>query len=632
MVLAMPAPTGKEASAAPKAGFRVGAVAVDPGTGEISGPAGREKLDPKVMGVFLMLAKRAGQVVSREELLAQLWPGVVVSDDAITRCLYELRRQLSAASGNDELRALVETLPKRGYRLNAGVAPLAAPDPPRTCSKSHTPRRLAWIAGGLAAFAAIAVILALVYPGRPAIPRVAVLPFVDMSPTKDQGFLADGITEEILDRLSNSPDLKVTARTSSFSFRGQSPDIAEIARKLDVDYVLEGSVRKAGDRIRVTAQFIDTADSTHLWSRTYERTVADYFAIQDEIAAGVAETLEASLTGPQIQRSTENLDALAQYAQGKFFYHRHSAGDIERAIEAFESAVALDPRYAQAWAALSGAYSLLANEKDAPDAALRRKQGEAAQRAVSLNPQLAIAHNRLGRYYWETGNLEQAEREFSQAMRLGPDQPLNLARQAGAAVWRGDLRAAIATQRRIVAADPMALSAHRNLASTLVADGQYASALAEYQLVREIAAGADPSLDTDVVRVLVLLRRYPEAEALVAGMPPGKRKDYGLALLYEAPGRRLIADAAFARLAGARYDSTSRDGTLDTVLFAEACAIRGRYEEAFGALQGRMRALKAEPRWITSNIALLILESRLSPFLKPLWSDPQRKEFLAGAG
>ena len=368
-------------------GFGLEELRVDPQSGEVSGPGGREKLDRKVMDVLLHMAQHAGHVVAREDLLAALWPDAVVTDDALTRCFYELRRHLSHAGGDERYRALVETLPKRGYRLNGTVVPLA----PDSGLQPPAPRkRLPTWAVATGAAILLAVIALLLVTKSPLSPTddasnaqsssIAVLPFLDMSAEKDQGYLAYGVTEEILDRLTQSENLAVIARTSSFSLQQESLDVPAIGKRLNVDYVLEGSVRKAGDRLRITAQLIDVSSNAHVWSQTYDRAIDDIFAVQDEIAASVATAMQVTLAGLETgEPPPAKLDAYERFLQGQFFYNRRAPGDIERAVDEYKQAVALDPEFARAWAALAGAYSLLyAEVRTAATTALRDLQGEAA--------------------------------------------------------------------------------------------------------------------------------------------------------------------------------------------------------------------------------------------------------------
>jgi TolB-like protein/DNA-binding winged helix-turn-helix (wHTH) protein len=615
-------------------GFRIGDLRVDPQTGDVEGPGRRVQLDPKVMGVLAMLAERAGQVVPREDLISRLWPDVVVTDDALSRCLYDLRRELAAAGGSDEYRALVETLPKRGYRLN-GIAESIEPPP----AANHIPRRGLWM--WTAAVSAIVTLVAGVLlslnregvepapvsatPG--AVPRIAVLPFDDMSEKRDQQFLADGLTEDILNRLTRSEGLDVIARTSTFALRGQSLDIAEIAHRLSVTHVLEGSVRRTGDRIRVTAQLIDAADSDHLWSETYDRDLGDLFAIQDEISMAVASALATRLVLPA-GHETEKVDALVRFAQGEHFYYRRAPGDVRRAVAAYMDAVTLDPGYARAWAALAGAYSVLAWSSDPPDRSLIEKQGEAARRAVALAPGLGVAHHRLAQFLSES-DREAALEHLAESARLDPESPLTLSSQAELAVERGDFHAAVELHRRIIAADPMALIYRMNLAAMLVADGQLVAALEEYQNTRENFDGAEPDLDSEIVRVLVLLGRFPEAEHVVGGMPEGRARDYGTALLYALPAKRIEADAALARLAMTPQDIALRDDVFEVVRLAEIYAFRGQADEAFARLVGKKETLASRSDISDSFCWYLQLEARLSPFLKSLHSDPRWSAFVA---
>jgi len=621
--------TEQEDSSAIARGFQLNELSVDPRAGEVKGPAGREQLDPKVMGVLVVLAEGAGQVVSREQLLGRVWPGTVVSDDALSRCLYELRRHLGQAGGNETYRALIETLPKRGYRLNATVSPL-----PQVSATQSGGRRVrpGWVAGIVALLAALAAAAWFVGTRPEPVatpPRIAVLPFVDLSETGDQGYLADGFTEEITDRLARSEGLKVKARTSAFAFRGEQLDIPAIARKLDVTHVVEGSIRTVDQRIRVTAQLIAVSDGAHLWSETFERKLEDVFAIQDEIAVAVAAELEAKLVGLKARRSPASVEALVLHAQGDYFYNRRAPGDVERAVRAYEEVVRIDPRHARAWASLAGAYSLFADEGGESVQAWRDRQGAAARRAVELDPDLGVAHFRLAQYLHVIGKAGDARQHWREFTRLDPGNPLSLHAQARRALDRGDVAAALAFQRQAVAADPLALTTRQYYAELLSVDGQYEAALEELRRVRENDAGPNPTFDADIVRVLVLLERYPEAETTIRGMPEGKSRDFAMALMYMAPGMRAEAEAALDRLARWPIPDAIYQRIEDRLRLADAYAIRNRTDDALEVLENARREIQELDDIDARTLGHLLHVARLSPLLKPLYGDPRWTAFAA---
>ena len=210
-----------------------------------------------------------------------------------------------------------------------------------------------------------------------------------MSPEGDQEYFSDGLSEEILDLLAQSPALRVIARTSSFSFKGQSADIATIADRLHVTHVLEGSVRKSGDRIRITAQLVDGATSAHVWSETYDREMSDVFAVQTDIAASVAESLQVTLTGDARPRpgETNSTQAFERYLQGRYFFNRRGVSDLERARIYFEQAVQIDPGDARAWAGLAGVYYVARDANQPMPAGDWEKWHEAVERADSARPE-----------------------------------------------------------------------------------------------------------------------------------------------------------------------------------------------------------------------------------------------------
>ena len=613
-------------------GFQLGELRIDPLEDEIIGPGGCERLDPKVMDVFVLLAQHAGHVVLRDDLLAQVWPNTVVTDDALSRCIYELRRHLSQAGGDERYKAMLETLPKRGYRLNGAIAP-AQPGASKT-SGTWPIRRIAAVAAAMLIAALLWFTLAQrafdpqaqppLSSASGAPPSIAVLPFVDMSAGQDQGFLSDGISEEIVNRLAQIPALRVIARTSSFSFRGQSVDIPEIAAKLDVTHVLEGSVRRSGDRVRITAQLIEASSNSHLWSETFDRELGNLFVVQDEIAASVASALQIQFA--DVKRSASApISGVAheQFLQGQFFYNRRAPGDIERAVKHYEEAVAIDPDYARAWAALAGAYSMLGWNGQTYTKDLQAKQGEAARKAVELDPYLAVAHARLAQFYYETEDYKKAEEHEREAVALEPDDSLVLGLKSGDAASRGDFDEAITMQRRAVAQDPLGSTQRINLAVFLLADGQLNEALSEFRQALELSPDVGSQVNIEIVRILVLQLRYDEAQSTIAQVPEGKFRDHGLALLYQAPGRLAEADVALKRLAAQRGD------TMDRIRLAEVYAFRGMSEEAFSSLQAERRALEHAKDLARPQIWHFQLELRVSPFLKPLHADPRWNALLA---
>lgn len=249
-------------------------------------------------------------------------------------------------------------------------------------------------------------------------PSVAVLPFSDMSQNKDQGYFCEGVAEAILHALTKIEALRVAARMSSFRFAAADSDIRDIGRELGVSTVLEGSVRKSGDQLRVTAQLISVEDGYHLWSNTYERELKDIFAIQDEIATSIAESLLDTLM-PVKTTSTRDVDAYEYYLRGRQFLNRFRKTDLKFARQMFQQAIERDPEFVLAWAGYADCFSLEAMYTD-PTPVLKDKAREASAQALALDPDLAEAHASAGLAHLVSEDFGDAERELNKAIEINP--------------------------------------------------------------------------------------------------------------------------------------------------------------------------------------------------------------------
>jgi adenylate cyclase len=253
---------------------------------------------------------------------------------------------------------------------------------------------------------------------------IAVLPFVNMSGDTENEYFSDGISEEILNLLVKLPQLKVASRTSAFIFKGKEASIPTVAGELGVDTVLEGSVRRAGDRVRITAQLIEAESDSHLWSETYDREMNDVFAIQDEIAQNIVDALEVTLS-PKERRAiqyvaTSNAQAFDFYLRGRSFMYTMTRRDYEHAIRMFEQAISVDAKFAQAYAGIADAYSHLYRYADASNENVRRSV-EASEKAIALDPDAAEPHASRGLSLFISGQFEAAKSEFEVAIKLNPN-------------------------------------------------------------------------------------------------------------------------------------------------------------------------------------------------------------------
>lgn len=260
--------------------------------------------------------------------------------------------------------------------------------------------------------------------GQKAQRSVAVLPFVNMSADPENEFFSDGVSEEILNELSKDEALRVTARTSSFAFKGQNLDMREIGRQLNADVVLEGSVRKMGNRVRITAQLIKTDDGYHLFSESYDRTLDDIFAVQDEIAQHIAENLRKSM-GQRLspvkkrEKPTDNLDAYQDYLQGLFYWNKHDPVAVKKALQLLNAATEKDPRFAEAFSWISFCMSFLGGTEVIPGKPAFAKARIAAEKAISLDPQVVEAHCAMGLVHlFDDWDLVEAEACFNRAKAI----------------------------------------------------------------------------------------------------------------------------------------------------------------------------------------------------------------------
>jgi serine/threonine-protein kinase len=306
---------------------------------------------------------------------------------------------------------------------------------------------------------------------------IAVLPFVNLSADKENEYFSDGLAEEILNALTKVPELRVIARTSAFAFRGKEQDLRTIGQRLRVGAILEGSVRRAGNRIRVTAQLIKVADESHLWSEVYDREMTDIFAIQDDISKAIANALKVKLAAPR--RRTTNIEAFQSYLKGLYWYQRYTPESLAKAKESFEQALGHDPSYAPAYAGLAVFYYGLGALSINPMIDMAPLAKSAAEKSLAIDPTLSEAHGVLGliagavEYDWKS-----AECHFQAAMAVDPVPPLVLVRYA--LYFLTPLRRfgeAVTQYQRALETDPLSMMVHYGLAFALYCKRQYASAI-----------------------------------------------------------------------------------------------------------------------------------------------------------
>ena len=447
---------------------------------------------------------------------------------------------------------------------------------------------------------------------------IAVLPFVDMSEKKDQEYFSDGLAEELLDLLAQVRDLRVAARTSSFSFRGKSDDIATIAQKLRVAHVLEGSVRRSGDVIRVSAQLIRADNGYDLWSKTYDRQVKDIFKVQDEIAGAVVDALKLQLLPAQQIESrhrTANTEAYTQYLIGNQFRELDTSESNAKALNAYQKAVALDPGYGAAYAGLAATEWRIADMMS-HDAAAYARAKSSADKAIALAPNSAEGYWARGVmsnfYYWD---WKAAQLDYEKAMALDPSfTPVSVS-EAGLLATLGRQADAVATLRQAVALDPLSIFAWRKLGQLLVDVGQIEEGRAAARRLQEIHPNTD---DQGVEAIAQLLAGRP-AEALAASRAQSFSRGSlgGVAMAEYTLGNREESDRALAEYIKER-------GEPFAYQFAEVYAWRGENDKAFEWLETAYRTHDGGLPYITYDplIAKLRSDPRFGAFLRKMKLAP----------
>ena len=386
-------------------------------------------LPPKDLETLLVLVEKAGHIVEKEELLQKVWPGVFVEEGNLSRRIFNLRQVLGDAP---DRREYIETIPRRGYRFVAAVQQDG--DEPAEAIAVPSQKRTLWL-GLLALFVVLAVTAYLVSrrfrpKANPSPERVmlAVLPFVNLSGDAHEDYFADGLTEEMIAQLGQLQPgkLGVIARTSIVRYKGTKENVAQIGRELGVGYLLEGSVRRGGDRVRITAQLIRATEQTHLWAESYERPLTDVLNIQREIAEKITHSLSIQLLPAQTSASAispVNLESYDKYLLGLHELGEDTRESVNKAIHYFQEGIAKDPKDARLYVALAEAYNASTTYYSSPAEVMPRAK-EAAQSAVELDANLASAHVKLGyvRLFFDW-DWSAAEREYRRALEINPSLP-----------------------------------------------------------------------------------------------------------------------------------------------------------------------------------------------------------------
>jgi len=627
-------------SAAPAQVLKVGEWSVDPAIGVITSGDRVAKLDPLTMRLLLYFAANSGRVVALQELLDAVWPDVVVTPQSVYNTVAHLRRTLGDLA---EAPTYIENIPRKGYRLIASVEnrvverravprpppPSNVPPPPSTPASAARLARSRLtepkILGGIIVAGLVLIGLGVlpvlmhlgVFGARAASSEsstghsIAVMPFKDLTEAKDREYLAEGLAEEIGSVLSRLPTLRVIGRASAFASRADS--VPDIAKKLRVDHVLEGSIQSSGSGVRITAALIRTDSGQYLWSKTYDRAIADYFSVEDEIAHDIAGALTDTGLPPNRTASScgQSGEAYNLLLQGRYLGRRNTRTERERSIELYQQAIALEPNCARAWAWLSTAYGVQTAEGWTDRDSGYQHARDAAEHALRVDPLEADAHAALAYVLeYQDWNWSGAQAELKRALALNAGDVRVLNMNGHLAMDLGHIDDGIAFYRRAVAVDPLSPGALGGLAGVLWARGSSSEAEAVY---RQAILLWPAHYHTWIG--LILLDRGDKAGALAEieqDADPALRL-MGLGIVQDALGNRAASDQAVAELIEKFPNRPIR--------VAEVYARRGEPDAAFQWLERAFTRRDAGMLWLKNDVPL-----------RPLRADPRYDALLRRMG
>jgi TolB-like protein/DNA-binding winged helix-turn-helix (wHTH) protein len=609
----------------------------------------RVPLSPKGFDVLAYLVEHGGQVMTQDEILEALWPETFVNPEVLRKYIQEIRKALKDRPDDPEF---IETLPKRGYRFIAAVTDESAAEPPELAtadsieelatkeqateptieakatplavespSDSRAPWKLAIVL--VLVVAAAAVIGAYFRPVRrganaPLLNNrsVAVLPFADMSPAKDQEYFSDGLAEQLINDLAKVSGVKVIGRSSSFQFRGKDVDLRDVGRKLGVSNILEGSVRREDNHVRITAELIKADDGFQLWSQTYDRELKDIFAVQDEIALATTEALQLKLLGGNGQPVSSNglstnPEAYQAYLQANYFIGRgRSKEDLDKALACANTAIKFDEKYAPAWAVRASVQNEMAAVELTDVTEGYRRARDDAERAIALDPISASAYLALAtdqiQHDWD---WDAANTWLTKAAELEPGSAEILSVRANLSWVLGNLDQAINLREQAVALDPLRADSFLDLGYLLYMAGRYDKAQAEVRKALDLNPQA-PFAHFTLGLILVFEEKSKDALAEIEKEPSEWAKLTSQVLVYHALGREHDSDAGLVDLIAKHHADSAFQ-------IAQGYAFRGESDKSFEWLE---RAYQQRDPGLTTI--------KTDPLLKHLHQDPRYAELL----
>jgi TolB-like protein/DNA-binding winged helix-turn-helix (wHTH) protein/Flp pilus assembly protein TadD len=581
--------------------LRFGAFEADVQTGELTKQGKRIRLQEQPFQLLVMLLEAPGQVVTREQLRSRLWPRTTVDfDHGLNKAIGKIREALGDSAENPRF---VETVARRGYRFVADVA-VVREGQPETATDNVVPRGgsglvaladagtsprwsiRAWRFSGLALVLLLAAALSWsLYPrshSSPTIRSLAVLPLVNISGDPSQDYFAEGITDELITRLAQISALRVISRTSVMTYKSVRKSLPEIARELNVEAVIEGSVSLVGERVRITAQLIQVATDTHMWAQSYDEDLQDTLALQSKVARDIAEQIRVTLNRQEqaalVKSKTVNREAYEAYLKGRYFWNKRTGDGLKKAIEYFGRAIETDPTYAEAYSGLADSYALSGDWEYgvlSPREAFPLARA-AATKALALDDSLAEAHTSLAfaldLYGWD---WEAAEKEYKLAIQLDPGYATAHHWYAWHLMVMGQNSAGIFELRKAESLDPLSLIisadiadalciahsydesvqqskktlemdasfavAHYELGQALAQKHMHDEAIAEFQRAIELA-GHSGAFDSNLAYVYAVSGRKEEAIRIVKDMEARQDQnpsaDANVALIYVGLGDR----------------------------------------------------------------------------------------------